>query len=116
MERSTSSSNATVSAKMGPTGWLTLVFVILKLNPGGHLDSAVQDWSWWLVFSPILIAWGILMVILLGVGVVFAGAALLNWNAKRKRKKDQKATANMTPGERREYFANKNKRRFKRKR
>lgn len=110
MERSTSSSNATVSAKMGLTGWLTLVFVILKLNPGGHLDSAVQGWSWWLVFSPILIAWSILLVILLVAGGVFGGAALLDWNTSRKRKKDQKATQFMTPGERREYFANKRRR------
>lgn len=106
-ERTSSSSNASVNAKMGLAGWLTLVFVILKLNPGDHLTSPVVDWSWWLVLSPVLIAWGILLVILLGVGLVFAGAAL---NAKRKRRNDQKATANMTPGERREYFANKRKR------
>jgi hypothetical protein len=110
MADSNSSSNASVNAKMGLAGWLTLLFVILKLNPGEHLTSPVVDWSWWLVFSPVLIAWGILLVILLGVGLVFAGAALLDWNAKRKRKKDQKATQNMTPGERREYFANKRRR------
>lgn len=110
MERSTSSSNTTVSAKMGLTGWLTLTFVILKLNPGGQLDSAVQDWSWWLVFSPILIMWGILLVILLGLVVAFFVALVRNWYKGRQRRKDAKATANMTPGERREYFANKRRR------
>lgn len=107
MTEKSSSSHASVNAKMGLAGWLTLLFVTLKLNPGEYLTSPVVDWSWWLVFSPVLIAWGIA---LLGVGLVFAGAALLDWNAKRKRRNDQKATHNMTPGERREYFANKRRR------
>lgn len=110
-----STSNATVNAKMGFTGWLTLVFVILKLNPGDHLTSPVVDWSWWLVLSPILIAWGISLAILLVVGLGFLVAFVHDEYKSRKGRKERKATQFMTPAERREYFANKNKRRFKRK-
>lgn len=105
-----STSNASVNAKMGLLGWLTLLFVILKLNPGGHLTSPVEDWSWWLVFSPVLIGWGILLVILLVVGVAFGGAKYRNHRKATQVKKDRRATQFMTPAERREYFANKRKR------
>lgn len=107
---SESTSNASVNAKMGITGWLTLLFVILKLNPGGHLDSPVEDWSWWLVFSPIIIAWAILLVILLVIGGGFGVVALLDWRDKKRHQKNQRAVAGMSPGERREYFANKRRR------
>ena len=30
---------------------LTLLFILLKLMPG----NTVSNWSWWLVFSPVLI-------------------------------------------------------------
>lgn len=110
MADSNSSSNATVNAKMGLLGWLTLVFVILKLNPGGHLTSPVEDWSWWLVFAPVLIAWVILLVFLLAVGVIFGGVKYFDYRDAKRRKKDRQATAFMTPAERREYFANKRKR------
>ena len=37
--------------------WLVfLVLLVLKVNPGGHLDSEVEDWSWWLVTAPL---WGV---------------------------------------------------------
>lgn len=102
--------SASVNAKMGLAGWLTLVFVILKLNPGGYLDSAVQDWSWWLVFSPILIGVAfVLLLLIIGAGV-FGGAALLDWRSKKRRQKDQKVVQNMTMAERREYFASKRRR------
>lgn len=82
-----SSANASVNAKMGLAGWLTLVFVILKLDPGSHLTSPVVDWSWWLVFSPVLIAWGILIVIALVVGVAFLVAFLHDeWKVRKRRK------------------------------
>jgi hypothetical protein len=51
-EISTSSSNG-----IGFCGLLTLVFVIFKLL--GKLD-----WSWWWVFSPILISTGFAILIL----------------------------------------------------
>lgn len=110
MSENKSTANASVNAKMGLLGWLTLLFVILKLNPGGYLDSPVEGWSWWLVLSPILAIWAILLIILAGVGVVFGVAWLLDKREEKRRKKDMKAVQNMTPGERREYFANKRKR------
>lgn len=100
------SANASVNGKMGILGWLTLLFVVLKLDPGGHLTSPVVDWSWWLVFSPILVGFAFFLLFLLVVGGIFGGAALLDWNSNRKNRKHQKATQNMTPGERREYFRN----------
>lgn len=82
-----SSANASVSAKMGLTGWLTLLFVILKLNPGGHLDSPVEDWSWWLVFSPILIGWAIVLVILVLFLLGWLGVEVWDAHSVRKRRK-----------------------------
>lgn len=35
--------------------WLTLVFVVAKIT--GYID-----WSWWLVFSPLAIAFIVIMV------------------------------------------------------
>lgn len=87
MADSNSSSNASVNAKMGLAGWLTLLFVILKLNPGEHLTSAVVDWSWWLVFSPLLVVWGIVLGILLVVGVGFLIAFVHDEVKRRKRRK-----------------------------
>ncbi len=98
------SANAKVNAKMGLAGWLTLLFVVLKLNPGGHLDSQVTDWSWWLVFSPVLAGLALLGLVLALAGVFYGLAALLDWNQNRKNKKHKKATQNMTPEERREYY------------
>lgn len=82
-----SSANASVNAKMGLAGWLTLVFVILKLDPGGHLTSPVVDWSWWLVFSPILIVWVIFIGVLLLVGLGFLVAFIHDEYKGRKRRK-----------------------------
>lgn len=104
-----STANASVNAKMGLAGWLTLVFVILKLDPGGHLTSPVVTWPWWLVFLPVILAWSIIILILLGVGLFFGGAQLLDTLDKRRRQKEFKETKNMTPQERREYFQNKRK-------
>ena len=87
MTEKSSSSNASVNAKMGLVGWLTLLFVILKLDPGGHLTSPVADWSWWLVFSPVLVAWGFVLGILLVVGVGFLIAIVRNEVRARKRRK-----------------------------
>jgi len=35
---------------------LTILFVILKLTD-------VIDWSWWWVFSPVIITWGMLLIV-----------------------------------------------------
>ena len=110
MSNATSSSTASANTGMGVVGWLTIVFIVLKLNPGGYLTSPVVDWSWWLVFSPILSVLGIIFALLLFAGMAFGASSLIDRHKRNKRKKDAKATANMTPGERREYYANKRRR------
>lgn len=45
---------------------LTLLFVVLKLNPGEHLTSQVVEWPWWLIFLPL---WGP-VALGLSVGVI----------------------------------------------
>ena len=51
--------------KVGFCGLLTIAFVVLKL-------CSVITWSWWLVFSPLLIGIGIWLVIV-ALGVLCAG-------------------------------------------
>ena len=65
-------SNVTVNSYrgMGLGGWLTLIFVTLKL-------VGFITWSWWWVLSPIWIGAGIflavfLFILLLGIVVYFA--------------------------------------------
>lgn len=41
---------------------LTIVFVVLKL-------CGVIDWSWWWILSPILIPWGLIIILLLILGI-----------------------------------------------
>ena len=56
--------NKTIEVKFG--GFftlLTIVFVVLKL-------MGVITWSWWLVFLPMIISWGLFFLILLFVGAV----------------------------------------------
>jgi hypothetical protein len=92
---------------MGLSGWITLVLFILWINPGGHLDSPVDDWAWWQVFILPIIGFSILIAFLLSAGAVFGIAALLDANTRRKNRKDQKAVQGMTLQQRREYYANK---------
>lgn len=89
--KATASSSVTFSF----SGLLLIVLIVLKLNPGGHLDSPVQYWSWWLViFAPLLISLAILGVILgvfaIGAGIVLAIAGILDLNDKRKREKTRR--------------------------
>ena len=51
--------------KVGFCGLLTIAFVVLKL-------CEVITWSWWWVFSPLLIGIGIWLVIV-ALGVLCAG-------------------------------------------
>jgi hypothetical protein len=53
-----SDKSSSSSGGVGFVGLLTIVFITLKLV--GYID-----WSWWWVLSPILIAWGLLLLILL---------------------------------------------------
>ena len=38
---------------------ITVLFIVLKLNPGGYLDSVVTGWSWWYVLLPVWIMLGL---------------------------------------------------------
>lgn len=53
---------------------LTVIFVLLKLDPGGHLTCRVAEWSWWWVFSPL---WVPSAVALCLVAVIFVGAIIV---------------------------------------
>ena len=55
--------NNSGSAGLSISGVLTLIFLVLKL-----VD--VIDWSWWWVFSPLLIELGLVVAILAVVGIV----------------------------------------------
>ena len=57
------SNSASASGGIGFTGLLTILFVGLKLT--GHIN-----WSWWWVFSPILIAAGLSIAFLILIFVV----------------------------------------------
>lgn len=52
---------------MGFTAILTLIFVACKL-------LGIVTWSWWIVFSPIIIGWvlGIFLIALFGILAFFA--------------------------------------------
>lgn len=51
------------SGEIGFTGVLTIIFVIAKL-------FGVINWSWWLVFLPVLISLGIAILILGVLGIL----------------------------------------------
>lgn len=56
------SDSSTTSGGIGFTGLLQIVFITLKL-------CKVITWSWWWVMSPMLIGWGIVLIILIGCTV-----------------------------------------------
>lgn len=57
--------------KLGIFSVLTIVFVIAKL--GGYIA-----WSWWLVFSPLLVSGGftILILVIMAIAAVLPGPSL----------------------------------------
>ena len=59
------------SKGMGLDIILTIVFVVLKL-------CEVITWSWWWVFSPIWISWGI-AILVVALVAIFCPVALRNW-------------------------------------
>ena len=67
---------------IGVTGVLGVVFVTLKL-------VGVIDWSWWWVTSPFWIPAAIVLVILAGVGLVWAIASIKESMDERKELKRQ---------------------------
>src|SRR6478735_2316665 len=86
--------NASVNAKMGVFGWLTIIFIVLKLDPGNYLSSPVEDWSWWLVLLPLYFWFVVLAVNGLVVGVIFLGAWLVDKHQYKKRRKQRQNRLN----------------------
>lgn len=56
---------------IGFGGLLTIVFLVLKL-------TGVIAWSWWWVFAPIWIPFGLFLVVLAIIGFVMASS----WGSK----------------------------------
>ena len=54
----------TISAGLGFTDALTILFIALKLT---HVIS----WSWWLVFSPLIIHFGIVVIFLIILAIIW---------------------------------------------
>lgn len=63
------SDNKTVSGGMGFAGWLTILFIALRLT--GYIN-----WSWWWVLSPIWISFSIVGIIILVILIVALAAKL----------------------------------------
>ena len=59
---------------------LTLIFLTLKLIP----NTIVSDWSWWWVFSPIWISFGLVIVFSVIVGMI---AGVRTWRDDRRKKR-----------------------------
>lgn len=57
---------------MGILGWLFLVLFVLKINPGGHLDSPIADLSWWWVTAPLWLPAAIVLVSIAVIGISYA--------------------------------------------
>lgn len=57
------SKESSSSGGIGFCGLLTIVFITLKL-------CGVIAWSWWWVWSPLLIIWGFIFLILAIIGIV----------------------------------------------
>ncbi len=53
-----SDSNGTTNGGIGFCGWLTLIFITLKLTD-------YIDWSWWWVLSPLWITMSVIVLIVL---------------------------------------------------
>ena len=75
-----SNNTQTVSLNTGG-GWVifaTIVLVVLKVNPGGHLGSVVEDWPWWLVLIPLWLGIAIVLAIFLIGGIIALVSVLIS--------------------------------------
>lgn len=79
-----------VNMKVGVWGWLFLIMFVLKLNPGGHLDSAVTGWSWWVVWAPIWVRPAILGAVAI-IAFVLEEVGLARKRSKLKKELAQAA-------------------------
>lgn len=71
--------------------WAVIVFLvllILKANPGGYLDSPVENWSWWIITLPLWFGLAIVLGVLAVAGFI-AGIGLLyeDITARHRRRK-----------------------------
>ena len=86
----TNTATATASKSFPILGLLGVILVVLKLNPGGKLDSAVEDASWWLVLLPFYLWFAILLFIIV-VGLVVITIGYLNDERKLKKRRKENA-------------------------
>lgn len=86
----TTNNTATASASASaPWGlFLFAVLLVLKVNPGGHLDSVVEDWSWWWITAPL---WGPFAIILFVLACIGIGVGVSTILRKRRFEKARKA-------------------------
>lgn len=72
--------NTNTNTNVGLLGWLFLILLILKLNPGGHLTTPVADASWWWVTAPL---WGGVLLVVAIFAVGFAVLFAVNLHERR---------------------------------
>lgn len=72
--------NTNTGGGIGFVGALTITFVVLKAL--GYLK-----WSWWWVFAPLWISWGIVLAILIVIFLVWLVAVVVDERARSKRRK-----------------------------
>lgn len=69
------------STGLGLTSVLTIIFVVLKL-------VGVIDWSWWWVFCPILIDFGLAIIVLI-IYVAYVAYENNKYDTSKKDKNDK---------------------------
>lgn len=78
-------SESSSSGGMGICGIITVIFVLAKVFEVGP----VAAWSWWWVFSPLLIGWGIVFLIfaipVMGLAAAWLVVVFLEMLEERKR-------------------------------
>lgn len=65
------------SGGIGLVTLLTVIFVLAKIFSWGP----VGGWSWWLVFSPVLVSWGLVLAI---VAISLLAAGVLHFWGERR--------------------------------
>jgi hypothetical protein len=66
------SKTTTTYQGMGFASWLTLLFIGLKL-------TKVISWSWWLVLSPLLIVWALVIFVLIILLIAACIMGIAKW-------------------------------------
>lgn len=81
----------------GVLGWLTIIFVVLKLNPGGHLTTDIVNWSWVWVLAPTWIPLAIVLTALFVAGVVWLVVKTKESNEEKNIRKARAALRDYRP-------------------